>query len=238
MQPMCLSQQPAFFRHLSIWFIGLLPGLVLAQALSIGRSTLTLPDPLRWQVHDLPDVNLGYTGDRTGSFFMEAKRLIFRTPSSNPKAVVVLGVTKGGVGTMRMSWTNACPKIPVSQYLYKRDESNGNDVDCLLVAAVGDTSAFLGSMPAFKSAIDGNIPVGGPTFYIEFQKSLGAGGFAVSQLLLARDFKGSEGGAISNATVIPNPVLAWAEEFAKSNRRSIGSLGGAWTMPPVAFERD
>ena len=238
MQNMYLSQQPASMRYLFIWLIGLLPGLALAQSLSIGRSTLTLPDPLRWQVHDLPDINLGYTGDKTGSFIMEAKRLVFRSSTFSSKAVAMLGVTKGGVGDIQMSWTNTCAKVQVSQYLYMRDVSNGSQVDCLLVVAVGNTSAFLGRMPAFKNAIADHMPVGVPTFYIEFQKSLGAGGYAFSQLLLAQDFKGTDGGTVSNATVIPTPVLAWAEEFAKSSRRSIGSLGGSWTMPPVAFERD
>ena len=96
MQNMYLSQQSASMRYLFIWLIGLLPGLALAQSLSIGRSTLTLPDPLRWQVHDLPDISLGYTGDKSGSFTMEAKRLVFRSSTFSSKAVAMLGVTKGG----------------------------------------------------------------------------------------------------------------------------------------------
>lgn len=222
-------------RHLCIWLVGLLPGLLMAQAVSIGRSSLTLPDPSRWNVQNLPDVNVGYVGDKSGDFVMEAKRLVFHSPSVNRKAVALLNVTKGGIGGVRMRWNNNCANVPSSQYIYKHDLATSNEVDCLIVVSVGNTWAFIDRLATFKQSLDGNVPEGGSSYYIEFTKSVGAGGVAHSQILLSQDFKGLDGGSVEHSTLIPAPVLAWAEQFAKSNRRAITSFSGSWTMPPLAF---
>lgn len=225
-------------RHLWIWLVGLLPGLLMAQAVSIGRSSLTLPDPSRWSVQNLSDLNVGYVGDKSGNFVMEVKRLVFHSTSVNRKAIAILKVTKGGIGGVHMSWSNNCVNLPSSQFVYKRDLANGNDVDCLIVASVGNTSAFIDSWAAFKQSLDGNVPEGGSTYYIEFTKSIGAGGIAHSQILLSQDFKGLEGGSVEHSTLISAPVLAWAEQFAKNNRRAITSFSGSWAMPALAFSNN
>lgn len=222
-------------RLLCMGFGGLGSCMLMAQTVTIGRSALTLPDPSQWSVQNLPDEHVGYVGDKSGNFVMESKRLVFYGNVDKRKAVAVLNVTRGGVGDIRMMWNNACANLRSAQHLYKRDFASGDDVDCLIVVLIGNTREFVDRMVPFKQSLGGQIPEGRSSYYIQFTKSLGSGGIAHSRILLSQDFKGLGGGPVEHSTLIPTPVLVWAEEFSKSNRRAVTSLGGSWAMPRLTF---
>ena len=216
--------------------ISSVPLAASADGIQIGRSTLTLPDPQRWAIRNIDTANLTYTGDVSGEIALDAKRLVFTANSGAIKAVVVSRVTKGGVA-VRMKWANQCGKPPTSPFVFQRDRSNANDVDCLFVASVNKPQTFLDSLPQLKKDLDGSIPSGSILYVVEFSKSIGSGGYAFTQLLISQDFKGLDGITVDHSTQLPTSLLAWAEEFAKGNRNAVTSFTGNWSIPQMAFAK-
>jgi len=223
------------YRELLVWMALVLPALGSAQGLPIGRSTVTLPDPTRWEVRQIDGSGLSYSGDKSGDIPLDAKRLVLRTGAGTIKAVMVSRVTKSGVFGIHMSWANDCAAITQSDYLYKRDRATVTDVDCLVVGAVGNPQALYDADPDFKKKIGGAVPDGTGFYLLLFSHSIGSGGYAHTQMLLASDFKGLQGVNIDNPTLIPTPVIAWAAALANSNRAAITSLSGNWAVPSLVF---
>ena len=211
-----------------------LPVVASAEGIQIGRSTLTLPDPQRWAIRNINTKNLTYTGDVSGEIALDAKRLIFTQSGGGTKAVVLSRVTKGGVA-VRMRWANQCEKPQTSPFAFQDDRSTANDVDCLFVASVNKPQNFVDTFPQLKKDLDGNIPSGSAIYVIEFSKSIGSGGYAFTQLLMSQDFKGLEGVTVDHSSQLPTSLLAWAEEFAKSNRNAVASFTGNWSIPQMSF---
>lgn len=220
---------------LLVWIIWVLPDVVAAQAIRIGRSSLTLPDPQQWNIQTLETSGPTYSGDASGEFPTEAKRLIFRSASGVIKAIAIPRVTKGGIG-IRTRWISGCTKLS-SPFIYQHDRATADDLDCLTVVAVHKSQPVIDALPQLKKDLDGSVPDGDGFFYIEFSKSIGSGGYAFTQLLLSQDFKGLDGVTIQHSTQLPTSLIAWAEEFAISNRNAIASFSGNWSIPQMSFAK-
>lgn len=222
------------YPALLVCLIAALPTVATAAGIQIGRSTLTLPDPQRWTIRNIDTANIAYSGDVGGEIALEAKRLVYTGNSGAIKAAVVSRVTKGGVA-VRMKWANRCGKPPTSPFAFQHDRSNANDVDCLFVASVNKPQNFVDARTQLKKDLDGNIPEGNVIYVVEFSKSIGSGGYTSTQLLISQDFKGMDGVTVEHSTQLPTSLLAWAEEFAKSNRDAVASFTGNWSIPQMSF---
>lgn len=223
------------FLKLLTSIVGMTTAFAFAQGISIGRSSLSLRDPQRWEVRNLDAGSPSYSGDKSGDIPMEGKRLVLSSSSGAIKAILLSRVTKGGVPNVRISWANECQKVSASQFFYKRDRATTTDVDCLLVIAVAKPQIFLAALPILRKDLDGQVPEGDTFYYLYFSHSIGSGGYSVSQMLIPQTFKGLDGVTVENMTKIPTGVIAWAEEFATSNRRAIDSFGGNWSVPEMLF---
>jgi hypothetical protein len=237
--PKTTLTRTAVYRNICFATFGLLSVLAGAQAfaepVAIGRSSLTLPDAENWKVQDLESANLGYSGDANGAMTMGAKQLTYSAADALVKAVFVTKVTKGGVAGLTMTWNNPCPAVRASSNVFKADKGNLANVDCLVVIKVSQFDSFLNSIPQLNKSFAAARPNTRDGFYIEYSKSMGAGGFAFSQALVANDFKGTEGDAVKTETSISPSVLIWAMAFAKSNASAIDSLSGKWSIPALVF---
>lgn len=225
------------YLQATAWLAGLCAAAsVGAQPVAIGRSALTLPNAERWQVSPLAVNNATYGGDVSGEIPLEAKRLLLKSQDGLIKAVITSSVSKSGVGGVMMTYNNSCTSIKDGPYLYKQDRARSGDIDCLLVAPIGQTQSFLNVMPALKKNLDGAVPHSLGAYYIQFSKTLGAGGQTFTEVLLANDFKGVADSTLAHNTKIPTPVLAWAEALASANRNAITSLTGNWALPELIFD--
>ncbi len=209
--------------------------LGIAQGIPIGRSTVSLPDPQRWEVAKVDGAGLTYSGDKDGDIPLDARRLVLRAPSGAIKVVVLSRVTKGGVSGMHMSWENDCKAITQSDYLYKRDQGTITNVDCLAVGSVNNPEGFLARAPTLQRDLGGMAPEGAGFYYVMFANSIGSGGYTNTEMLVAWDFKGLENVPIDNLTRLPTPIIAWAAAFASNNRSAITSLSGKWAIPAMVF---
>ncbi len=226
-------------RPVCLAMVGLLTGFVgavaLAQPVEIGRSTLTLPDAENWKVKDLDSANLGYSGDANGAMVMGTKQLTYLSTDKLVKAVFVSKVTKGGVAGVSMTWTNPCLSVKENSNIFKADKGNLSNVDCLLVLRLNQIDTFVNSAAQLKKSLGDVRPDTKSGFYVQYGKSMGAGGYAFSEVLMANDFKGLEGDAVKTESTIPPAVLSWAVAFAKSNAAAVDSLSGKWSIPALVF---
>jgi hypothetical protein len=208
----------------------------VAQPVAIGRSSLTLPNAERWEVSNVVIDNPKFSGETSGEIPIEAKRLLLKSEDGLTKAVFVSRVSKSGIGGVLMTYTNGCASIKDGPSLYKNDQARRGEVDCLLVASIAQTQSFLNVMPELKKNLNGAAPHTGGAYYIQFSKTLGAGGQATTEVVLANDFKGVADVALTHSTQIPTKVLVWAEEMARANRNAVTSLTGNWALPQLLFE--
>jgi hypothetical protein len=226
-------------RPVCLAMVGLLTGFVgavaLAQPVEIGRSTLTLPDAENWKVQDASADGIQTSGDINQPMPMGTKQLTYFSADKLTKAVLISKVTKGGVAGVTMTWTNPCPGVKQSSVVYKADKGSVSDIDCLVVIKVNQFDSFVNSGPQLKKSFGDVRPNTKDGFYVQYSKSMGAGGYAFSQALVASDFKGIEADAVKTDTTISPSVLAWATAFAKSNAAAIDSLSGKWSIPALVF---
>ena len=209
----------------------------LAQPVAIGRSSLTMPDPENWKIQDLESAGIGYSGDAKGAFALGAKRLTYFSPDKVVKATFVTKVTKGGVTGVMMTWPNTCPSVKQSGIVFKDDKGSFSAIDCLLVMRISRFEPFINALPNLKKDLVEVRPGTQGGYYIQYSKSIGAGGYAITEALLASDFKGLEGATLQNETTISPAVLSWGVAFAKSNSAAIGSMSGNWSMPSLVFNQ-
>lgn len=224
-----------FYRLLPAVLLVLAPGLTLAQPVSIGRSSLSLPEPQRWESRKITRPGLPYSGDGAGELALDTTRLVLTTPSGAIKAIVIAKATKAGVAGMQMSWGNPCATIPQSDYLYKRDRSNNTDVDCLVVIGAANVREFVDGSPSLRQDLDGKITEGGGAYFVFFANSLGSGGYLMAQMLISQDFKGLAGGTADHQTKLSTPVIAWSVALANSSKGALGSFSGNWAVPAMQF---
>jgi hypothetical protein len=226
-------------KFMCVLAAGLLPAWGSAQTpaepIAIGRSSLTLPDRENWKVQDAPADGIQTSGDVNLPIAMGTKNLTYHSADKLTKAVFTSKVTKGGVAGVIMTWTNPCPAVQQSSAVFKLDKGTVNDIDCLVVIKVNQFDAFLTAAPQAKKTLSDARPNTKDGFYVEYSKSMGAGGYAFSQSLIASDFKGVEGDGVKTEGSIPSSVLAWATAFAKSNAAAVDSMSGKWSIPPLAF---
>ena len=226
-------------RFLSSAVFGLIPFFALAQSsaepVSIGRSSLTLPDSENWTVQDSDPASIGLSGDVNLPLVMGSKRLTYFSTDKQVKAVFISKVTKGGVAGVTLTWTNRCPTIKESSNVFKIDKGTPNDIDCLVVIRVNQIDSFVNARAPLKSALGDVQPNTKNGFYIQYAKSMGAGGYTFSEALVANDLKGIEGEIAKNESAISPLVLGWAVAFAKSNAAAVDSLSGKWSIPALVF---
>lgn len=206
-----------------------------AQPIEIGRSVLTLPDADNWKVQDATSAGIGYSGDITGAMAMGSKILSYTSPEKLVKAVFATKVTKGGVAGATMNWSNNCPSVKETANVFKADKGTLSSIDCLVVIKVNQVDTFVSARPQLKAAIGDLRPDTKSGFYVQYRKSMGAGGYTVSEALIASDFKGVDGDAVKTESSISPSVLAWATAFAKSNAAAVDSLSGKWSIPALVF---
>ena len=230
-QPICV----AVFGLLSGPLLCLVSAEAVANPVEIGRSTLTLPDADNWKVQDAAADSVQTSGDVNLPMAMGTKQLVYLSADKLTKAVFISKVTKGGVAGVTMTWTNPCPAVKQSAAVYKSDKGTVNDIDCLVVIKVNRFDAFVNSGPQLKKSFADVRPNTQDGFYIQYSKSMGAGGYAFSQALVAGDFKGVDGDAVKTESSISPSVLVWATAFAKSNAAAVDSLSGKWSIPPLVF---
>ena len=208
---------------------------VAAEPITIGRSSLTLPDLENWKVQDAEATDLNYSGDLNGALVMGSKVLSYLSADKLTKAVVSAKVTKGGLAGGSMTWTNNCPTVKEGSVTFKIDNGTVSNIDCLVVVKVNRIDSFVNAVPRLKGLFNDERPNTKDGFYIQCTKSIGAGGYTRSEALLASDFKGIDGEVIKNQTTIPPAVLSWAVAFAKSNAAAVDSLSGKWSIPALVF---
>jgi hypothetical protein len=207
------------------------------QSIPIGRSNLTLPDRAKWQVRDFATTSLTYVGESEVTVPLEAKQLVYRPSDNLIKASLIAKVTKSAPAQGPVSWSNACTTVSDGGQVYKNDQSRLGNVDCLLVVLVPRTKLFLDALPSLKKNLGDAVPHTLGAYYFQYAKSIGAGGFAVTEGLLASSFKGlpPPDASIENNSKIPPAVLAWANAMAQANQDAVASFRGNWSIPPLNF---
>ena len=199
-------------KFMCVLAAGLLPVWGLAQApadpIAIGRSSLTLPDRENWKAEELDAVNIGLSGDVNMPLVMDTKKLTYRTDEKLIKAVFVARVTKGGAAGVSMTWANQCPAVKETSAVFKADNGTPSSIDCLVVMRVNQLDTFVNSRAPLKTVFGDAKPNTKSGYYIRYAKSMGAGGYAVSEALVADDFSGMAGELVKTQSTISPAILS------------------------------
>jgi hypothetical protein len=212
------------------------PVLCMAQdSVKIGRSQLTLPESSKWSVEQIEMPGITYTGDVTGVIPLDAKRMSFRNDLGSTKAVITTSMTKSAVNA-QMSHPNHCANIKANDNVFTLDKGSPVRVDCLIVIKTPNVAAFTQRIDAKKALFGNSQPNTASAYYVQFDVGLTNGAKTGSFVLLAGDFQGINGDAISNNSKIPDEVIRWAMAFGKANSSGLTSFSGDWTFPALSFK--
>jgi hypothetical protein len=212
------------------------PFVCMAQdTIKIGRGQLTLPESSGWSTEQLDMPGITYTGDVSGVIPLDAKRMLFRSDLGLTKAVMTTSMTKSAVSA-QMSYPNHCANMKASDNVYTFDKGSPARVDCLIVIKTPNVAAFTQRVDSKKALFGSAQPHTASAYYVQFDVGLTNGSRMGSFVLLAEDFLGIGGDAISNNSKIPDGVIRWATAFARANSSGLTSFSGDWTFPALSFK--
>jgi hypothetical protein len=212
---------------------------VFAADLSVGRATIAQIDDT-WQVKNLDDKGVEFSGSAGGRVTSETKAFIKKSPTGELQGLLVIRGTSSGLDmtNARMVYNAKCEGNK-SYYAKGNTGSNERYRECLWVSKqLKPENAIKANAPQALELIQNEKITLPPTMGIVRTTYWNGNGSNLSVLaFMAPSFVGLSGTVQETLPEGVQPEWAfWGQSLQKATKDSVMAIFGKFTMPPIEFK--